>query len=85
MLKTFNLINKESIDPIDLFNKKFEEIKKKKVYFDLFKKEKKIKVDFHSNSDLFNFIKQISLEAGRLSTFENNEVIDIIEKYIERN
>ena len=49
------------------------------------KKKKKIKVDFHGNRDLYNFIKQISIEAGRLSTFENNEIIDIIEKYIERN
>ena len=55
-----------------------------KKYIDLFKNEKKIKVDFHGNRDLYSFIKQISLETGRLNTFKYSEV-DIIKKYIERN
>ena len=46
VLKTFNLINKESIDPIDLLHKELREIKRMKVYFDLFKKEKKNKSRF---------------------------------------
>jgi hypothetical protein len=63
----------------------FEEIKKKKEFNNLFKKEKKLKVDFHGNRDLYNFIKGIAIRTAKLSSFDENEVISIINNYIERN
>ena len=57
-----------------------------KEFINVFKNEKKIKEDFHGNRDLYNFIKEIAIEIGRLSNnYENNVVVNIIEKYIERN
>jgi len=49
------------------------------------KKEKKIKIDFHGNRDLYNLIKGIAREFGILDEIEDNEVVSITEKYIERN
>ena len=85
VLKMFDLKNKASKNPIDLSQKDFKEINRMKDYINLYKKEKKIKEDFHGNRDLYNFIKEIAIETGRLSTFEDNEVKEIIERYIERN
>ena len=70
---------------LDLKNKQFSEIKELYEFKNLLKKEKKIKVDFHGNGDLFNFIKGIAREIGRLNELEDNKVVLIIENYIERN
>jgi len=85
VLKMFYLKNKESKTPIDLSQKDFKEISRMKEYINLYKKEKKINEDFHGNRDLYNFIKEIAIETGRLSNFEDNDAKEIIEKYIERN
>ena len=83
--KVFNEKNKESKEPIDLTKKVFNQISKLKEYINCLKNEKKIKENFHGNRDLYNFIKETAIEIGRLSNKDNKEVIDIIEKYIERN
>ena len=85
VLKELDLKNNESKNPVDLSNKDFYDIKRMKEYINLFKKEKKIKEDFHGNRDFYYFIKEIAMKISRLSTFEDNEVKDIIERYIERN
>ena len=83
--KEFNNQNNESKEPMDLNNKDFHEIRRIKEFNNILKKDKKIKENFHGNRDLYNFIKEIAIETGRLSIFENNVVVTIIEKYIERN
>ena len=83
--KVFKEKNSESKEPIDLTKKDFNEITKIKEYFNCLKDEKKIKENFHGNRDIYNFIKETAIEIGRLSNKDNKEVIDIIEKYIERN
>ena len=85
VLKALFLANKESKNPIDLEGKNFYDIIRLKKFINLFKKEKKIKVDFHGDNDFFNFIKEIALEMKRLYTFEEYGVIEILEKSIERN
>ena len=83
--KAFYIQNNESKEPINIMNKDFSEIKRIKEFIDKLKEDKKIKENFHGNRDLYNFIKEIAIETGRLSVFENNVVVNIIEKYIERN
>ena len=83
--KQLNQQNHVSEDISDLDKKEFSEIRKMKEFKNLFKKEKKINLDFHGNHDLYNFIKGTAIEVGRLSTSDSTEVKDIIEKYIERN
>ena len=85
VLKQFYSINKESNKQIDIKNIKISEIKKKKEFKNLLQKEKEIKVDFHGNIDFYNFIKGIAIEIGKLNELDDNKVVIIIEKYIERN
>jgi len=64
----------------------FENIKQKPLFKYLFKKENKIRRDFHGNRDFYNLIKGIAIEFGRLGNeFDENDKLKIIEKYIERN
>ena len=83
--KQFDLKNNELEEPIDLTKKEFKEIIRMKEFINILKNERRIKDNFHGNRDLYNFIKEIAIETGRLSVFENNVVVNIIEKYIERN
>ena len=76
---------KESKGEEYIKKKQFSEIKNFNEFKNLLKKEKKIKVDFHGNRDLYNFIKGIAREIGRLNELEDDKVVLIIEKYIERN
>ena len=85
VLKQFYFKNKESKEPIDLKNKLYVEVKNLKEFKKLLKKDKKIKIDFHGNRDFYNFIKGIAREIGKLNNSDDNEVVLIIEKYIERN
>ena len=85
VFKQLNHQNNVSKEIIDLNKKEFSEIRKMKKFKNLLKKEKKISQDFHGNRDLYDFIKGIAIEVGRLSTSDPIEVKDIIEKYIERN
>ena len=83
--KQMNLQDKESKESIDLTKFEFSEIRRMKEFKNLFKKEKSINLDFHGNGDLFNLIKGVAIEVGNLSTSDQIEIKDIIEKYIERN
>jgi len=85
VFKEFNNENSKSNKPVDLTKKDFQEIMRMKEFINIYKNEKKIKENFHGNRDLYNFIKEIAIETGRLSIFENEVVVNIIEKYIERN
>ena len=75
--------NQKKLEKVD-----FESIKQKDLFKDLFKKENKIRRDFHGNRDFYNLIKGIAIEFGRLDKniyFDENDKLQIIEKYIERN
>ena len=85
VFKQFKTKNNESDKPIDLKSKQFSEIKNIKEFKNLLKEEKKIKVDFHGNRDLYNLILGIAREMGQLNNLDDNEIALIIEKYIERN
>ena len=63
----------------------FSEIQTKKEYKDLLIRERKIKEDFHSNIDFFNFIRQIAISADRLNSFNEDNIKAIINYCIERN
>ena len=66
--------------------RQFEYIKELKEFKDLYKKENKIRKDFHGNRDFYNLIKGIAIEFGRLGSDHNDDdKLSIIEKYIERN
>ena len=64
--------------------RQFESIKQEKDFKDLFKKEKKIRKDFHGNRDFYNLIKGIAIELKSGDNTDKEKVI-IITKYIERN
>ena len=63
----------------------FEEIKELKEFKDLLKKENKFQKDFHGNRDFYNLIKGIAIELRRLGDSNDNDKVQIIVKYIERN
>ena len=84
-LKQFDSSNKELGEPIDLKNKQFVEIKNLNLFKKLFNKDKKIKLDFHGNRDLYSYIKGIAREIRNLNNLDDNEIVSIIEKHIERN
>ena len=85
VLKQFDSINKESNNPIDLTNKQFAEIKNLKQFMKILNNHKKIKLDFHGNRDLFNYIKGIAREIKKLKNSVDKVIVPIIEMYIERN
>ena len=73
--------NQKKTEKID-----FESIKQKDLFKYLFKKENKIRRDFHGNRDFYNLIKGIAIEFAKLGNeFDENDKLIIIEKYIERN
>ena len=63
----------------------FNDIEKEEDYKYLLIKDKKINIDFHGNIDFYHLIKNIALYCSRLSSFNENEIISIIENSIERN
>ena len=68
--------------------RQFEYIKALKEFTDLMKKENKIRKDFHGNRDFYNLIRGIAKEFERglqYGDFTDNEKVEIINKYIERN
>jgi MoxR-like ATPase len=79
-LKEYN----EEIKGIDK-NALFNEIKLKKEYKNKLKKEKKITEDFHSNRDLYYYIRGIASRIAILDSFDEAEVKRIINNCIERN
>ena len=81
VLKQYN----EKVEKIDLKKSLFQEIKIKKEYKNLLRKETKIKEDFHSNRDLYNYIRGIAIRVAKLGSFDEAEIKAIINNYIERN
>ena len=79
-LKEYN----EEIKGIDR-NALFNEIKIKKEYKNKLRKEKKITEDFHSNRDLYYYIRGIASRIAKLDSFDEVEVKRIINNCIERN
>ena len=70
----------------EIYNNEFEYIKELKEFKYLYKKDNRIRKDFHGVRDFYNLIKGIAIEFGRLGNYSNNkDKIQIIEKYIERN
>ena len=63
----------------------FSNIKKRKKFKDLLKKDNKIRKDFHGNRDFYNLIKGIANALRSSGDLDNNEKVNIITKYIERN
>ena len=61
------------------------EIEIKKEYKILLNKENKIKEDFHSNRDLYFFIKGIAAKFSTLGSFDEVEIRTNINDFIERN
>ena len=49
------------------------------------RKETKIKEDFHSNGDLYNYIRGIAIRVAKLGSFDEAEIKTIINNCIERN
>ena len=85
VIKQINQLNNDLDNNLNLDKKEFSEIRTLKVFKNLLKKERTINQNFHGNVDLFNLIRGIAIEIGRLSTTDAIDVKDIIEKYIERN
>ena len=82
IIKQLSLQNNDFREIINFNKLSFSEIRKKKEFKILLKEENKINHNFHGNSDLFNLIKGFTSEVGRLSTSDQIDVTDIIEKYI---
>ena len=76
---------KKSEKKLDIKKDLFREVKLKDEYKKLLRKEKKIKLDFHSNRDLYNYIRGIANKASNLSSFDESEIKIIINNAIERN
>ena len=81
VLKQYN----EKVERIDIHKVFFREIKIKKKYNDLLKKEKSINYDFHLNSDLFSYIRQTANKIAKLKDFDETRIKEIINNCIERN
>ena len=64
--------------------KDFAEIENDQEYIKLIKKERKIKTEFHGNRDFYYLIRGIANVGSRLTNF-SEEIVPIINKYIERN
>ena len=83
--KQMNLIKNESKESFDLKKLEFSQIRRMQEFKNIFKKEKNINLDFHGNGDLYNLIKRVAIAVASLSTSDQIEIKDIVEKYIERN
>ena len=78
--------NKYGNNGEDINNIEFEYIKQLKEFKNLYKRDNRIRKDFHGIRDFYNLVKGIAIEFGRLGNYSNNkEKIQIIEKNIERN
>ena len=63
----------------------FESITSKKEFKNIWKKDNKIKIDFHGNRDFYNLIKGVANSLRNIEELNDKEKIEIIAKYIERN
>ena len=76
---------KEAEERKDIRRSLFREIKMRKEYKDLLRQETKIKEDFHSNGDFYNYIRQIAIKLEKLDSFDEVEIKAIINNSIESN
>ena len=76
---------KTSNDKIINENNTFESIKTEKLFKNLYKKEKKIRIDFHGNRDFYYLIKGIAYKLVSIGETTDKDKVPIIIKYIERN
>ena len=79
-----NSLNPEEKIPKDRERRQFDFIRREKEFKDLYKKEKKIRKDFHGNRDFYNIIRGIATDLKSLD-ITDKEKVEIIIKYIERN
>ena len=70
--------------PQEREKRQFGEIKRLKDFTDLLQKEEKVRKDFHGNHDFYNLIRGIAIDL-KSGEFTDNEKVEIIIKYIERN
>jgi hypothetical protein len=55
-------------------------------YIKLFKKDKRIKTEFHGVRDFYNLIKGVALDGLKLSNIsDESQIVPIINNYIDRN
>ena len=70
----------------NLKGKNFREIELDEKFIKLYKRERKIKIDFHGYRDFYNLIKGVAIEASRLYNIsDEKQIAPIINHYIERN
>ena len=63
----------------------FAEIKNTKEFLDIYKKENKIKKDFHGNRDFYNLIRGIAIKLKEKRDLTDSGKSQIVIDYIERN
>ena len=64
---------------------KFSFIKNTSEFKELFEKDKTININFHGNRDIYNLIRGIAFYLRSSQEYNNEEIIQIINGYIERN
>ena len=70
----------------ELKGKYFKEIETEQEFIKLFKRDKKIKSEFHGNRDFYNIIKGVAIEGSRLNNIsDEKQIVPIINALIERN
>ena len=70
----------------ELKGKDFKEIETEQEFIKLFKRDKKIKSEFHGNRDFYNIIKGVAIEGSRLNNIsDEKQIVPIINALIERN
>ena len=70
----------------ELKGKDFKEIETEQEFIKLFKRDKKIKSEFHGNRDFYNIIKGVAIEGSRLNDIsDEKQIVPIINALIERN
>ena len=74
----------KSSNSIDIKSKYFIEIKNIKEYQNLLKRDERIKIDFHGNLDFYDLIKGTASEMIKFYELDDNEIVSIVEKHIER-
>ena len=69
-----------------LSSKSFGEIERDIDFIKLYKRDKKIKTEFHGNRDFYNIIKGVAIEGSKLNNISDEKQIEpIINNFIERN
>ena len=88
LIKKLNVLKQYAKDKgkHKLSGKIFGEIETDIEFIKLYKKDKKIKTEFHGNRDFYNLIKGVAIEGCKLYNInDENQIVPIINKFIERN